>query len=127
MEQTLNIRKETSMANPRQPRNVIFGLSSGAATAAVAIAFLLIVVATQPAQAQYTFKKIHNFTGGQDGANPYAGVTLDKAEKNLYGTAYGGGIGYGTAYQLKLTKGTFNPLFAFPGDGGNGPLARVIF
>ena len=47
------------------------------------------IVVSQPAQAQ-TFKVIHNFTGGQDGQNPFAGVTLDKAG-NLYGTAYGGG------------------------------------
>ncbi len=57
------------MANPKQSRNLIFNLSLGAATAALAIAFLLIVVATPTAQAQ-TFKVIHNFTGGQDGANP---------------------------------------------------------
>ena len=53
------------MTNPRQSRNLIFGLSLGAATAALAIAFMLIVVATQPAQAQ-TFNvhsQLHRRTG----------------------------------------------------------------
>src|SRR5271167_4814317 len=99
------------MANPRQPRNLIFGLSFGAATAALVIAFLLIVVATQPAQAQ-TFKVLHNFTG-QDGANPESGVTMDKAG-NLYGTTFrGGSSGNGVVYQLKLKNSNFvfNPLY----------------
>ena len=54
------------MANPRQLRNLIFSLIFSAATATLAIAFLLIVVATQPSQAQ-TFKVLHTFTGGADG------------------------------------------------------------
>ena len=74
------------MANRRQLRSLIFNLSFGPATAALAIAFLLTVVASQLAQAQ-TFSVLHNFTGGQDGKNPYAGVTLDKAG-NLYGTTH---------------------------------------
>jgi len=62
------------MTNPRQPRNLISNLSLGTATAALVIAFLLIAVATQPAQAQYTFKVIHNFTGGQrTGRTPMPG------------------------------------------------------
>ena len=77
------------MANPNQLRNIIFNLSLGATTAALAIVFVLIVVAPQPAQAQ-TYKVIYNFTGGQDGANPKAGVTIDGAG-NLYGTASAGG------------------------------------
>ena len=116
------------MATPRQLRNLIFNLSLGTATAALAIAFLLVVVAT-PAQAQ-TFKVIHNFSGGQDGATPEAGVTLDKAG-NLYGSTHNGGTtGGGTVYQLKH-KGsgwTFNPLYTFTGGSdGAAPLARVIF
>jgi hypothetical protein len=67
----------TSMSTHRQLRNLTFNLSLGLALTALAIAFLLIVVAT-PAQAQ-TFKVIHNFSGGQDGATPKAGVTLDGA------------------------------------------------
>src|SRR5271157_394855 len=116
------------MANPRQLRNLIFGLSLGAATAALAIAFVLIVVATQPAQAQ-TFNVLHNFTGAQDGGNPYAGVTMDKAG-NLYGTAFHYGAGYGTVYQLKH-KGSgwvFNPLYSFTaGSDGAYPAGGVIF
>jgi uncharacterized repeat protein (TIGR03803 family) len=120
------------MANPRQLGNLLFGLSLGAATAPLAMVFMLTVVATQPAQAQ-TFGVLHNFTGGQDGANPAAGLTLDKAG-NLYGTAVYGGTGCapdgcGTVFQLKH-KGAgwvFNPLYSFVSGDGIYPLARVIF
>ena len=109
------------MADQRQLRNLIFNL--GVVTAALAIAFTLTVFAT-PTQAQ-TFKILHNFTGGQDGGNPKAGVTLDKGG-NLYGTAAIGGTGYGTVYKL-THKGTFNPLFSFNNGDGATPLARVVF
>jgi uncharacterized repeat protein (TIGR03803 family) len=81
------------------------------------------------AQAQ-NFQVIHTFTGGQDGATPEAGLTLDSAG-NLYGTAFAGGnSGYGTIYQLKhIGSGwTFHPLYSFAGNGdGSGPVARVVF
>jgi uncharacterized repeat protein (TIGR03803 family) len=44
-----------------------------------------------------TFTVLHNFTGGADGGNPYAGVTLDRAG-NLYGTTYSG-----TVYKMTHT------------------------
>ena len=88
------------MANPRQLRNLTFNLSLGAATAALTIAFMLTVVATQPAQAQ-TFNVLHTFTGGQDGAKPDAGLTMDTAG-NLYGTAVtAANFSGGTVYRLK--------------------------
>jgi uncharacterized repeat protein (TIGR03803 family) len=76
-----------------------------------------------------TFRVIHNFSGGQDGANPNAGVTMDGAG-NLYGTAYSGGTSNdGTVYRLQ-NKGAswiFSPLYSFRGgaDGAN-PYSRVI-
>ena len=74
-----------------------------------------------------TFSVIHNFTGGQDGANPEAGVTLDRAG-NLYGTASGGGIGLGTVYEVKNKPGwPFNPLYSFISGDGTYPESRVIF
>ena len=111
------------MANSRQIRNLISNLSLGSVTAALAIVFVLTVVATQPSQAQ-TFKVLHTFTGGADGNSPFAGLTLDKAG-NLYGTTNGGGAGfagYGTVYKL-TNRGagwTFNPLYSFKGSGNGG-------
>ncbi len=46
--------------------DLAFGLSKYAL--GLTIVFVLTVIASQSAQAQ-TFKKIHDFTGGQDGAN----------------------------------------------------------
>jgi uncharacterized repeat protein (TIGR03803 family) len=90
---------------------------------------LFMTLTAQPAEGQ-TFQVIHNFTGGQDGANPYAGVTLDRAG-NLYGTAYyGGGTDDGTVYKLthQGSGWTFSPLYSFAGGSdGINPDARVIF
>ena len=77
------------MTNPRQSRNLTFNLSLGAARFALAITFLLIVVATQSAQAQ-SFNVPHTFTAGEDGASPKVGVRLDRGG-NIYGTAAHGG------------------------------------
>jgi hypothetical protein len=86
----------------------------------LSILFALTVLLSPATQAQ-TFNVLYNFTGGQDGAHPYAGVTMD-ARGNLYGTADAGGDltcypphGCGTAYELKH-KGSgfvFNPLYTF--------------
>jgi len=81
-----------------QVRIRAFGLNLRAAAAGLALvgAFGLTVVATPAAQAQ-TYKVIHNFTGGGDGANPSAGLTINRAG-NLYGTTYNGGSGYGNVF-----------------------------
>ncbi len=119
------------MQSKEQSCNLISRIISRAATAALAIAtvFALTVVLTQSAQAQ-TFKVIHTFTGGADGGEPAAGLTMDRAG-NLYGTAEEGGAGgYGTVFQLKRSGAnwTFNTLYGFAGGRDAGlPLAGVIF
>ena len=101
-------------------------------TLGIAVVCALTVVLTQPAQAQ-TYSVIHNFTGGLDGKNPYAGLTMDAAG-NLYGTTCGanclaGGSNGGTVFRLSK-KGSgwfFTPLYTFGGgNDGAGPVARVI-
>ena len=75
------------------------------------------------------FGLIHSFVGSNDGAVPYAGLTMDQAG-NLYGTTFGLGSGYGTVFRLKRTAGgwIFNPLYSFTGGSdGAGPEARLVF
>jgi hypothetical protein len=104
---------------------------------AISTVFALTFAANQSVQAQ-TFKVIHDFTGGQDGANPYGGLTTDQAG-NLYGTTWAGGYTggncvvrgtCGTVFKLskKGSGWVFTPLYNFQGvpDGAN-PGARVIF
>ncbi len=75
------------MTNHEQCRKLCFGPRLGRRAAALAIGFVL-AAATQQAQ---TFTVLHTFTGmQQDGASPYAGVTIDRAG-NLYGTTLFGG------------------------------------
>lgn len=99
----------------------------------------LLVGALTPAQAQ-TFTVLHIFTGGGDGAGPYAGLVTDGAG-NFYGTTnsdnnYGAhcpdsGIGCGTVFKLMRSGSgwTLATIYAFHGfSAGDGayPVARVV-
>ncbi|MGA2370950.1 MAG: choice-of-anchor tandem repeat GloVer-containing protein [Candidatus Korobacteraceae bacterium] len=84
-----------------------------------------------PSGGNWTESVLHNFTGGNDGSDPEAGVTFDNAG-NLYGTTYYGGSGiYGTVFQLTPSGSawTENILYNFQGEGPVGccPSAGVIF
>jgi uncharacterized repeat protein (TIGR03803 family) len=83
-----------------------------------------------------TYSVLHNFTGGRDGSNPFAGLTRDTAG-NLYGTAGAGGTGEcsydnltgcGTVFKLTHVNGawTFNPLYEFQGGTDGEFPARPI-
>jgi uncharacterized repeat protein (TIGR03803 family) len=79
----------------------------------------------------WTERVIHEFTGGKDGGNPYAGVVFD-ASGNLYGATEGGGShGHGIVY--KLTSGSGGGwketvLHTFKGGkDGENPRGDVLF
>ena len=119
------------MHNQQQLCSPLFRTGSRAATAAWATAIVLVltVVLAQPVKAQ-TYQVIYNFTAGQDGAYPEAGVTMDSAG-SLYGTTYEGGtLNRGTVYKLghRGTGWVVTPLYNFKGqtDGG-APIAGVVF
>jgi uncharacterized repeat protein (TIGR03803 family) len=73
---------------------------------------------------------LYNFTGGTDGANPFAGVVMDAAG-SLYGTTNNGGAaGAGVVYKLD-TGGHETVLHTFsclgcPADDGRSPNGGVI-
>jgi uncharacterized repeat protein (TIGR03803 family) len=94
---------------------------------------MLIVFTGPPAQAQ-VFTTLHTFTGGGDGATPYAGLSMDRAG-NLYGTASSGGhsggacgSGCGSVFKMERNGPSWLlvPLYAFSGPDGATPQARVI-
>ncbi len=82
-------------------------------------------------------KVIYSFTGGSDGANPRANVTLDAAG-NIYGTASIGGSktnticvdlgGCGTVFRLSPVNGWhLAPIYTFEGPRGAYPDAGLTF
>jgi uncharacterized repeat protein (TIGR03803 family) len=84
-----------------------------------------------------TFRIIHNFTGGKDGATPFAGLIID-GSGNLYGTTNQGGrgscppqnVGCGTVFEMTPSASgwIFKTLYAFLGnDDGQGPYNTVTF
>jgi len=67
----------------------------------------------------HTETVLYSFSGGTDGAYPYAGLVRDAAG-NLYGTTnQGGASGYGTVFKVDKT-GKETLLHTFTGTGGDG-------
>ena len=93
----------------------------------LALEFAVAVLAT-PASAQ-TFSVLHSFTGGADGAFPYAALTVGPSGV-VYGTAaWGGTYGNGTVFQLSQVNSTwsFSPLYEFTGGSdGSKPIGGVV-
>jgi uncharacterized repeat protein (TIGR03803 family) len=72
-----------------------------------------------------SFTTLYRFTGGSDGANPDAGLTL--AGNTLYGTTYGGGSGAGTVFAIGTNGTGFTTLYRFTGGSdGSTPVAGLI-
>ena len=90
---------------------------------------MLSTFAANSAQAQ-TFTVLHEFTGGLDGANPSAGLTLDRTGR-LFGTSIGSTPGTsGAAFTLTESQSNWllNPLYRFMQFGhGLYPNTRLIF
>jgi len=98
------------------------------------VAFALIPAGRVTAQA---FTNLHNFTFGNDGGHPFAGLILSGT--NLYGTASGGGSGHlgfvaGTGAVFKInTNGTvftslegFAPIIFGTNSYGAAPEAGLV-
>jgi len=65
------------------------------------------------------FTTLRSFTGGSDGASPYAELVL--SGNTLYGTAaYGGGSGNGTVFKLNADGTGFTALHSFTAIGAGG-------
>ena len=71
------------------------------------------------------FTNLHNFTGGSDGDNPYAGLIL--SGNTLFGTAGNGGAGYGTLFAVTTNGVGFTTLHTFTNNpDGDSPHAVLL-
>jgi uncharacterized repeat protein (TIGR03803 family) len=81
----------------------------------------------------WAFKELFNFTGGDDGGNPFPhpGALVMDSAGNLYGTTESGGqSGDGVVFELSPTAGgpwREKVLYSFGGRDGIQPDAGVIF
>ena len=117
------------MQIPLQRLTSAFYVSPATATLAAALLCAFTFLGSHPAQAQ-NFTVIHSFAGSE-GANPYAGVTIDRAG-NLYGTTkFGGENDYGAVYKLTPfgSGWILHPLYSFRGNDADGanPISGVVF
>src|SRR5580704_15776507 len=106
-----------------------FGFNLQNRTLVAALTILLATLAAVSAAHAQTFNVIYSFSQNAVGAQPNAGVVLDR-NGNIYGTNYFYGLGYGTVYKLAHRNGVWVPtaLYEFQGgmDGAN-PASRVVF
>ena len=96
------------------------------------LAAMVSVVIAGPSLSAQIFVVLHDFTGGNDGSGPSAGLTPD-AGGGFYGTtSTGGAWGIGTAYRFWRTGDSwhFQALYAFDGlnnlRDGFAPYAGLV-
>jgi uncharacterized repeat protein (TIGR03803 family) len=86
----------------------------------LALALALVASAAAPMHAQSTFKLLHGFLGGNDGANPTSGVVFGP-NGYIYGTTLNGGAyNWGTVFSVS-PGGRYKLLYAFTGGADGAP------
>jgi uncharacterized repeat protein (TIGR03803 family) len=101
-----------------------------AASSCRALVVLTALLLTAMAASGQTLRVLYNFTGGNDGRNPFGVLTVDSAG-NLYGaTVFGGSGNQGVVFKLTPTREGWmeTTLHSFTGysDGG-GPDGGMVF
>jgi uncharacterized repeat protein (TIGR03803 family) len=107
----------------------LYGTTQGGGTSSAGTVFELV----PNSDGTWTESVLYSFTGGSDGASPWAGLIFD-ATGALYGTTYlGGASGLGVVYKLTPNSGgtwTESVLHTFTGgdnDGSNPRFGSLIF
>ncbi len=97
------------------PAGNLYGTTTGGGIYGAGVVYQL----TPNSDGTWTENLLYTFTGGKDGANPHAGLILDK-QGALYGTAQGGGMhGRGNVFELTPNSdGTWTEIVLHEFTGG---------
>jgi uncharacterized repeat protein (TIGR03803 family) len=105
----------------------VYGVTQGGGKSGAGIVFKLI----PSSSGAWTEKILHSFTGGNDGAYPYAEKLVFDHLGSLYGTTSSGGtLQQGTVFRLLRNKaGAWSEavLYSFDGTVAANPYSGVIF
>jgi uncharacterized repeat protein (TIGR03803 family) len=83
----------------------------------------------RPTKSGWTKNTLYEFTGGGDGADPWAGLVADK-EGNLYGAASSGGLAHdGVIYEMQRKKRGWRyvVIHTFTGPDGAAPVVALTW
>lgn len=72
----------------------------------------------------WTQTVLHSFLDGSDGANPVGPLVMDPAG-NIYGIASGGGLGFGTIFELTPSNGGWNFHVIYTFQGGDDGVVSI--
>lgn len=107
----------------------LFGTTTGGGTSGLGTVFKLFAPAG--GTGVYTEQILHSFTGGADGATPYANIAFSNASGSevLFGTTTAGGTGSsGTVFMMQATGSSpaYKTIYSFSGGAdGATPYAPV--
>src|SRR5580704_17591285 len=117
-------KRRAIMTNPAESSSLMRCIRLRGASAVLALAVAFLLTMTLRAEAQ-TYDVLYSFTGGADGAEPFAKL-VQGTNGNLYGTTLkGGSSGYGGIFQV-TTSGTLTKLHSFAKTDGAYPAAGLI-
>ena len=90
------------------------------------IAIVLFLLAARSGEASSAaFTNLYLFSGGSDGATPYAGL-VQGSDGNFYGTTWAGGTkNFGTVFRM-CPSGSFTNLHTFSYSDGASPYAGLV-
>ena len=103
----------------------LFGTTEGGGAYKAGVVFVL----QYAGKNTWTPRVLHNFTGGADGAGPYAGRLIFDKAGNLYGTTVSGGTNYwGVVFKLFQTSSGWKEqvLYRFNGAVESNPVSGLM-
>jgi len=102
----------------------VYGTAAGGGTAGQGVVYLL-----KHSTSGWSESVLYSFTGGNDGGQPFAGLTFNKAGDLFGAAAYFGAQSDGTVFELVKKKASWKEktIYTFSGSDGKYPYGGIVF